>query len=402
MRCARDAQQEEEKKMNVLLIPATDWLHHPVPSRLHHIFETMAETDNVHVLQFDLYPENKSMETNVTIHRPFGIPSKDLSKYYLLNFPFYSKKVAKIIRSESIDVVVISNLLPGVPALVSKFSNVKVVFDLKDLFQYSAAAYYQGVSSSIVKGFTEWLLVRILKKSDLVVTVSLPLVDYLRGMSIHNVEFISNGVDLSIFQEKISQNFIDSDLSKNLAGNKNVIGFVGLIENWLDFDTVLAAVKQVSSEINDLKFLVVGGKVRTKYFESIKEYVKTIGLQNNVIFTGTVPHEEVPQYLNLMSGCLIPFRTDLPLSHVALPDKLFEYLACGKPVISTRLPEVIRVAKDAVRIYDDVASLSSLLTNLLSDGALLNSMQKAALENVKDYGWRSIARRYRKLLLDLI
>jgi len=362
----------------------------------------MAETENVHVLQFDLYPENREMETNVILHRPFVMPSKDMSMYYLLNFPFYSAEIIKIIKSESIDVVVISNLLPGVPALLGKLSKVKIVYDYKDLFQYIPFAYYKSVFlSSMIKGFLEWLLIRLLKNSDLAVTVSLPLVHYLRRLGIQNVSFISNGVDLDLFRKNTSSSeVLNCDFLKDLEGNKNVIGVVGTIENWLDLETVLRSLKQVALVVNDVKLLIVGGKIRTDYFESIKALAKTSGLQDRVFFTGSVPHEDVPFYIKMMDVCLNPVVSDL--QYVMLPDKLFEYLACGKPVVSTRAPEVIRVGRDAVKIYDDEPSLSKILITLLQDENLRSSMQKTAFEIAKDYGWRSIAARYRMLLKELL
>jgi glycosyltransferase involved in cell wall biosynthesis len=388
-------------KMNILLIPATDWLRHPVPSRLHHIFEIMAETENVHVLQFDFYPENKEMETNVILHRPAAIPLKDMSMYYLMNFPSYSAEILKIIKSESIDVVVVSNLLPGLPALLSKLSKVKIVYDYKDLFQYIPSAYYKSAFlSSMMKGFLEWLLIRLLKNSDLVVTVSLPLVNYLNRMGIQNVAFISNGVDLELFRKNTKPAVLHPDLVKNFEGNKNVIGFVGTIENWFDLETVLKSMKHVSSVVNDAKLLVVGGKIRTDYFESIKALAKTSGLQDRVFFTDTVPHEDVPYYINMMDVCLNPMVSDF--QYVMLPDKLFEYFACGKPVVSTGAPEILRVGGDAVKIYEDESTLSNVLTTLLQDQTLRLSMQKTAFEIAKDYGWRSIAAKYRMVLRELV
>lgn len=388
--------------MNILLIPATDWLRHPVPSRLHHIFEIMAETDNVHVLQFDLYPANRKMKTNVILHKPFTIPTKDMSLYYLLNFPFYLAEIIRIIKSESIDVIVVSNLLPGLPALLGKLSKVKIVYDYKDLFQYIPFAYYKNaVLSSMIKGFLEWVLIRILKNSDLVVTVSLPLVKFLKRLGIQNVSFISNGVDLDLFRKnRISIEALDSGFAKSLEGNKNVIGVVGTIENWLDLKTVLHSLKEVASVIDDVKLLIVGGKIRTDYFESIKALAKSAGLEDRVFFTGSVPHEDVPFYIKMMDVCLNPVVSDL--QYVMLPDKLFEYLACGKPVVSTRAPEVIRVGRDAVKIYDDESSLSNILVTLLQDKTMQSSMRKSAFEIAENYDWRSIAAKYRMLIKNLL
>ena len=383
--------------MNILLIPATDWLRHPVPSRHHHIFEIMAETDKVHVLQFDLYPENTSRETRVTLHPLNTIPSKGLASYYILNMFFYWKRIVSIIKSEKIDVVVVSNLLPGIPALLGNQLGCKMVFDLKDMFSDNSAIYYgNGLISSIVKGTSEWVLQRLLKRADHIITVSMFLVNYLRQIGIDNVELIPNGADLSIFKPNLNPEGPDLNFKENIEGSK-VVGLIGTMDRWIDFDTVLASLKELSSK-TDVKLLVVGGKMVTDFFDRIRSKVNRIGLQDRVIFTGIVPHKDVPYYINLMDVCLIPMRPELRLNQARCPDKLFEYLACGKPVVSTRISEVLRLGRRAVKTYDDASSLTGTLENILFDVDLQTSMKKAALDIAKDYDWQSIAKRYRRTL----
>jgi len=383
--------------MNILLIPSTDWVRHPVPSRHHHIFETIAKTDNVHVIQFDLFPENSPRETSVILHKINAIPSKNLAQYYILNMFFYWKKIIKIIKSERIDVLVIANLLPGIPIILGKLG-CRVIFDLKDMFSDNSSIYYKNVLLSyMIKGTSEWLLHRLLKRADHVITVSMFLVKYLRQIGINGISLISNGADLRIFKPDLHSKNSDFKLKKDLEGNK-VVGYVGTIDRWIDFETVLISLKQILSKINDVKLLVVGGKMVTDYFDEIKTMVNKMGLKNRVIFTGFVPHEDVPYYINLMDVCIIPMNADLRLNQARCPDKLFEYLACGKPVVSTRLPEVARIGKKAVIFYDDTSSLTRILLDLLQDIASQSSIKKNALYIARKYDWRSIAEKYREIL----
>lgn len=383
--------------MNVLLIPASDWLRHPVPSRHHHIFEIMAESDNVHVIHFDLYPKNVSRETRVILHKINKIPSKGLASYYILNMLFYWKKIVNIIKSEKIDVVVVSNLIPGIPALLGNLG-CRFVFDLKDMLSDNSAIYYKNnVLSSLIKGTSEWLLRRLLKGADQVITVSMYLVNYLRQIGVKGVSLITNGVDLSIFEPNLRPKGINPNLIYELEKNK-VVGFVGTIDRWIDFETVLKALQELSSKINDVKLLIIGGKMVTDYFDEIKSLVKNFGLQDRVIFTGFVPHKDVPYYINLMDVCLIPLKVDLRLNQARCPDKLFEYLACGKPVVSTKLSEVIRIEQEAVKFYDDASSLTRILADILQDVSLQESMKKRALNTAKKYDWLLITKKYRETL----
>jgi len=384
--------------LNILLIPATDWLRHPVPSRQHHVFEMLAETDNVHVLQFDLYPQNPMRETRVILHRVRNVPIKGLASYYTLNMFSYSKEIIKIIKNERMDVVVVTNLLPGVPALLGNRLGCKVVLDLKDMFCDNSAIYYKNpFFSSVVRGTSEWLLRRLLKKADHVIAVSMFLVEYSKRIGVRNISLVTNGVDLSIFKPNLPQEGSTANIKEDLEGKK-VIGFVGTIDSWLDFETVLASLKELLARRNNIKLLVVGGKMVTDYFDKVKSRVYEFGLQDNVMFTGIVPHTDVPHYINLMDVCLIPMKQGLRLNQARCPDKLFEYLACGKPVVSTPIPEVLRIGQGAVRFYNNVSSLVNTLVDILSDRNSRISLKERALSIARDYDWRLIAENYRKTL----
>jgi glycosyltransferase involved in cell wall biosynthesis len=388
--------------MNILLIPATDWLRHPVPSRHHHIFEILSKTDNVHVLQFDLYPENPVRKSNVVIHRSSVIPAKDMAAYYLLNLPFNMVEIAKIVKLESIDVVVICNIIPGLATFLIKRMGVKVVFDLKDMLPDVSAIYYRNsLASSLIKNVSEWMLLRVLKNVDHVIAVSMYLYRYLKGMGIKNVSLLTNGADLSIFKPGYIPESVNTEIVEKLKDADFVIGFVATIDKWIDFETVLKALKEASSVVKNIKLLVVGGKMKTDYFDIIKAHVKESGLADKVLFTGTVPHEQVPGYVNLMDVCLIPIRPELRLDQARCPDKLFEYFACGKPVLSTALSEVIRLGGEAVSIYDENSLTKNILEIALNEN-LRKSMGIAALEKSHKYDWKSVAVEYRKILQQVI
>jgi glycosyltransferase involved in cell wall biosynthesis len=388
--------------VNIFLIPATDWLRHPVPSRQHHIFEILAETCNVHVFQFDLYPQNPARETRVILHRLGGASIKGLFSYYISHMFSYSKEIIRIIKRENIDVVVVSNLLPGVPALLGNRLGCKVVFDLKDMFSDNSAIYYKNtIFSSMVKGASELLLQRLLKKADHVIAVSMFLVEYLKRIGIRNISLITNGADIGKFKANLQQEGNIASVKEDLEG-KRVIGYVGTIDRWVDFETVLASLKELSTRMNGVTLLVVGGKMVTDYFDEVKSIVRRLGVQDNVIFTGMVPHVDVPNYINLMDVCLIPMKQGLRLNQARCPDKLFEYLACGKPVVSTPIPEVLRIGKGVVMFYNDVASLVNCIVNAITDKERRAYLEKIALSIARNYDWRLIAENYRKTLENVI
>jgi glycosyltransferase involved in cell wall biosynthesis len=71
----------------------------------------------------------------------------------------------------------------------------------------------------------------------------------------------------------------------------------------------------------------------------------------NVHLVGVKPHEEIPQYIQQFDVCLIPYVLDAFTSSVS-PAKLNEYLALGKPVVSSNLPEVEQFNREFGNVVD--------------------------------------------------
>ena len=119
---------------------------------------------------------------------------------------------------------------------------------------------------------------------------------------------------------------------------------MGVLREWVD----LTPVYQVLKKMDNTKLLIVG---QEGLFRENQELVKKFGVQDKVIFTGNVPYVRVPEYIAAMDVCLIPFKNN-DISHNAVPLKLFEYMACEKPVISSRIAGVQQIAKNNIFYAD--------------------------------------------------
>lgn len=103
----------------------------------------------------------------------------------------------------------------------------------------------------------------------------------------------------------------------------------------------------------------------------------------NVHFVGKKSIDELPGYLCAMDACLIPYKVDRYTRGV-LPMKLFEYLATGKPVVATRLPE-LEPFEDQVDLAGDAAGfVDAIERRLESDTA---KQRRARIELARDNSW---------------
>ncbi len=168
---------------------------------------------------------------------------------------------------------------------------------------------------------------------------------------------IRNGVDVELFSPRQSQTLRE----KLGIGNDFVVGFVGTMREWVEFEPVFAAVSRLSAEHPDIRILIVGEEGG---LDKIKHSAQKFGVLDKTIFTGTAPYRLVPEYISCMDVCLIPFAKHKGMDageEGYCPLKLAEYLACEKPVISTQktsMPEgIVAYASTAEEYYDRILML---------------------------------------------
>ena len=114
--------------------------------------------------------------------------------------------------------------------------------------------------------------------------------------------FLPNGVDTTFYApEKV-----DKDLKRRLGLSEHTIVFLGLIEPWLDFDTILRGLMLLKKDFTDAKLVIIGSTL-TGYDKELRKKIQKFGLEKDVITTGYVPSEDLPYYLNLGAICVMPY-----------------------------------------------------------------------------------------------
>lgn len=139
---------------------------------------------------------------------------------------------------------------------------------------------------------------------------------------------VRNGADLKF--QKNSSYSVPDDLKEIKSP---LIGFVGAISEWVDIDLIMKAAERLKK----FNFVFIGPAYNETFLKN-----KTANFKN-IHWLGSKKHEDLPRYISHFDVCLIPFRLDNDLTLVADPVKNYEYLALGKPVVSTALPELKRL-----------------------------------------------------------
>ena len=206
-------------------------------------------------------------------------------------------------------------------------------------------------------------------------------------------QIVPNGVDAELFAPQQG-----ASLRERLGVSDDfVIGYVGLLREWVELEPPLKALAHSKEELPKAKLLIVGEEGA---LQQVKDLAAKYGVTDRVLFAGTVPYTEVPQYMAAMDVCLIPIAESADCQR-AFPLKLLEYMACGKPVISTPVAGVKEVAGSRVLYASDSEELAERITQLHQDEDLRSEMGREGRRFVEErYTWKRAFSALEEVLLD--
>ncbi len=120
-----------------------------------------------------------------------------------------------------------------------------------------------------------------------------------------------------------------------------VIGYYGVLSDWFDYDKIIALDKSAL----DVEIYLAG--VALPVARQKLAGCKKVRLEEEL------PYERLPELLTGFDLCLIPFSSRSPLVRATNPVKFYEYLAGGKKIVATRIPELLPYAGRYVLLEDD-------------------------------------------------
>ena len=240
----------------------------------------------------------------------------------------------------------------------------------------------------------------LLAGTDAVLAVSAPLADHVvaRGVDRARVHVVANGVDTARFRPGSD----DGVRGRYGLGAGPVLGFVGGLRPWHGVETVPRAIAALTARHPGVQALIVGdGPLAAE----IRREVARLGLDGRVTLTGAVPHDEVPAHIRACDVALAPYPAASHTFYFS-PLKVYEYMACGVPVVGARLGQLADVVEDGVtgRLYPagDTDALVEACHDLLARPAEARRMGARAAEVIATHHtWGHNARRVAALAATL-
>ena len=217
-----------------------------------------------------------------------------------------------------------------------------------------------------------------------------------KEIDLNKIYYINNGIDLEKFKELQKQYFYDEDLENK----KFKIIYTGTIAEANNLGSIVEVAEKLKEE-KEIQFLIYGdGNERIK----LENYCKNKNIEN-ILFKGRVNKEKIPYILSKGNVLLIHYIEDNNSKHNVFNyggshNKLFEYLAAGKPILYTKNTNFNIVKEKECGIvlenFDEIIEAILLLKNLSKEE--YQRYSNNCLEVVKEFDFKELTKELIKII----
>ncbi len=240
--------------------------------------------------------------------------------------------------------------------------------------------------------------------SDRIVVVTPLMASYLHlKFNCHpeKVEVVSNGVNTKLFYPILDEAPLINLRKKWGIGEKEtVVLFAGNLAPWQGIENLIRVAPSVIKTHENVKFLIIGdGRLK----KALEMEVERLNVSEHFIFTGMVEYAQIPSYINIADICLVLKRR---LMSGYSPIKLYEYMACGKPVLASRVDGLEWIEEEGIGLLsepDHLKSLEASLNQLIHDPKKRSEMGKKGARIAREqFDWDLIVKRVGSLLEEMM
>ena len=255
------------------------------------------------------------------------------------------------------------------PAMLGAFNETGVVYDCMD-----ELSQFRDAPRELVE--RERLL---LANADIVFTGGYKL---FTSKSAHhrNVHFFGCGVDIAHFGKARLE---ETPVPRDAQFDSPVAGYFGVIDERLDYDLI----RGLADRNPELQVVMVGPTAKVDPSE--------LPIAPNIHWLGQRTYDDLPGYVKSFDVCLMPFALNEATEYIN-PTKTLEYMAAGKPIVSTAVPDVVRNFTPIVTVATSPEQFLSGVHNAIvaPDGDLIQQ----GLEMAAASSWESIVAQMRTLI----
>lgn len=333
--------------MNILVVQESDWINRN-PHQQHHLMERLnLRGHKIRVIDYEIDWRDNKDDGLISPRKIFPNVKKTCynSKIYvirpllvkipIINYLFWIfsnwREINRQIKEFKPDIIIGFGLINTyIASRIAKKNQIPFLYYLIDVL-------YTLIPEKAFQSSGKHLKKRIIKNADLVITINKKLAESAirLGSTKKKTIVIGAGIDRNMFNHE----FTGSNVREryNIGKNDQLLFFMGWIYEF-------SGLKEIAEELgrrhyDNIKLMVVG---EGDAYNDLKEIQKKFKMSNQLILTGKQPYARIPEFIAAADICILPAYPDEPIMQDIVPIKLYEYMAMGKPVISTKLPGIMK------------------------------------------------------------
>lgn len=189
----------------------------------------------------------------------------------------------------------------------------------------------------------------------------------------------------SVDEEHFAQNLTVEDIPADLRRIATpVVGYFGVIDERIDYDLI----RQTAKLLPHINFVMIGPLAKVDEHE--------LPRAENIHYLGMKSYDELPNYLRGFDIAMMPFALNDATKYIS-PTKTLEYMAAVKPIISTRIKDVVDEYSNCVRLVSNAAEFASGIQSQLEtyNGLTLQSQYRDILDKTS---WDATANKMKTII----
>jgi len=256
----------------------------------------------------------KKSDAGFWVYSPFTLPVHHISWARSLNESLLRKQMVNIVRKLEIHEPIIWVVCPAACDVAVNMKKAKLIYLKTDVYEE-----FPNVDIELIRGHDK----RLKANADLTIFVSRALYDEESGQC-RKAIYLDHGVDFHLFASAAQDPYKPEDIAEI---PKPIVGFFGEIA---DYTVDIGFIEKVIDYLPGKSFVFVG---------EVSVDCSALVARENVWMLGKKPYEEIPHYGKCFDVAIMPWRQNRWVE-LCNPIKLKEYLALGKPVVSTPFTEL--------------------------------------------------------------
>jgi glycosyltransferase involved in cell wall biosynthesis len=264
-----------------------------------------------------------------TIARVIEIPFVDVSMLRPVSFHLLSSLYLLWHLKDS-SLIYVRQMNSFLPFLIARLYGTPSVYEIPNdpFLAYESSKFVRRIFQTLTDKAAMALSNRIVVLSEW----SKKRLSQMGGITPSKILVTPSGTDTNIFRPL---NKTDCCEEIGLDPSLLYIGYAGSFFDYEGVDVLIDSAPFILNRFPKTNFLLVGDGPMT---DNWKARISLKGLQDSFIFTNRVPYTEVHKYIGAMDICVAPHHKE---TNQASPVKLFDYMACGRPIVATDI-EVVR------------------------------------------------------------